>query len=165
MSRINFHSVNTPSLHVKAKDKDCSRKTLDSSMPLNHISSIPFTLHALVELPAAYMFAFSPSATLSNPRTSDANAVIRQYALLLLSSTVIAATFAFEDWVGHEGGSVEQRVAGALALYHFGPLIRALSRSRREEARGSSLPGNPLVHALLHLNCGIALAGRFWDCW
>ena len=136
-------------------------------MQSSFVTSFPFILHLVIELPAAFAFAFSPSTTLSVPQPY-AHAVIRQYALLLLSTNIIAAIFIFR---GHKActidndGLTERRVAGALALYHCGPLIRAGRRIWRGEEDKRGLSGQPWVHSVAHAVCGLALAGRSMDWW
>ncbi|KAL8796335.1 MAG: hypothetical protein Q9195_001242 [Heterodermia aff. obscurata] len=82
--------------------------------------SIPFFLHIIGEFGAATGFFLRPSQTLNRPQP-DAHAVIRQYALLLTSTNLIAAIFLFQS----QPTPVSTKVAGALALYHLGPLTRA----------------------------------------
>lgn len=48
---------------------------------------------------------------------------------------------------------VGRAVAGALAVYHVAPLVRAVSRLREGRMYGKDL-GGPVVHAVVH---GIAL--------
>ena len=127
------------------------------------IRSWPFLLHILIETPAAITFALRPSATLPTPQP-HAHALIRQYALLLLSSNAVAAMFALQihdaelssciDW------QTERWVAGSLALYHVGPFLRAWHRDYNKEGRGRSIFGRPKVHAISHLLCVMALTGR-----
>lgn len=44
---------------------------------------------------------------------------------------------------------VSQLVAGALAVYHLAPVMRALSRMSRGRQYGSAL-GGPMVHGVVH---------------
>lgn len=128
-------------------------------MSSRSLGSVPFVLHIVIELPAAISFAFLPSATLSKPQP-HAQALIRQYALLLLSTIIIAALFVPQDRNGH-GSKVQERVvASALALHHLGPLIRAVRRSRKGEGTGRHLLGQPRLHALVHGLCCLLLGGR-----
>lgn len=114
--------------------------------------SIPFFLHILTEMPASGGFLLRPSLTLQTPQPA-AHGVIRQYALLLASSTLIAATFLFQP-----PSTTSCQVAGALALYHIGPLVRALSRARAGESVGGWKGlGGPWVHAGFHSFCVAAL--------
>ena len=96
-------------------------------MPIN----IPFLLHILGELSASAGFFLRPSQTLRKPQP-EAHAVIRQYALLLTSTNLIAAIFLFQ---GH-ATVISAKVAGALALYHLGPLTRAAMKVRTGEKMG-----------------------------
>lgn len=115
--------------------------------------SIPFLLHILIEIPAAGGFFLRPSLTLQTPQPA-AHGVIRQYALLLASTSLIAAVFLFQP-----PSTVSCQVAGALALYHVGPFMRALSRTRSEESiRICEGLGEPRLHVVLHGLCITALA-------
>lgn len=120
------------------------------AMPLHF--SIPFFLHILTEVPASGSFFLHPSLTLQTPQPG-AHGVIRQYALLLASTTLIAAIFLLQP-----PSKTSCQVAAALALYHVGPLTRAVSRARAEESiriRGGL--GWPWVHAGFHGLCIAAL--------
>ncbi len=129
-------------------------------------ASAPFLFHVIMESPAIIAFALFPSATLRS-RQPDAHAVIRQYALLLLTTVFIAAFFAFQSH-DMQGSSVqaqklERQVAGALALYHMGPMTRAAGKIRDWENRGHRLM--TIVHLLTHGACGMTLAGRACHIW
>lgn len=132
------------------------------------LASVPFIFHIVIELPAAISFAFSfaffPSATFPVPQP-HAQAAIRQYALLLLSTVIIAAMFVPQDRKGDGPRMQERGVASALALYHVGPLIRAAHRSRRGEGTGRPLLGQPWLHMLVHVLCCLSLGGRGWLWW
>ena len=91
-----------------------------------------------------------------------AHAVIRQYALLLMSSNVIAGAVVF---LGSSNIQVERTIAAALALYHIGPEVRAVSRLGGLEGLGRPIFAQPYLHLSIHLICNIALAGRAVDCW
>ncbi|KAH7346444.1 hypothetical protein BKA65DRAFT_502449 [Rhexocercosporidium sp. MPI-PUGE-AT-0058] len=108
------------------------------------IINLAFLIHALLELPASLNFFFRPNEQLSSP-APQAHALIRQYAILLLSSNIIALIFAFRP-VDETSG----RVAGALAVYHAAPLVRAVGRiTSKEEGYGKGL-GGPWVHGVVH---------------
>ena len=132
------------------------------------LTSWPFILHIVVELPATIAFMLYPSATLPMPQV-HAHAVIRQYALLLLSTNIMAAVFVFQsrnDESGDDGvGHIERCIAGSLALYHIGPLIRAWCRVWNAQGRGKRLLGGPWVHTVVHLLCSMVLAGHSLDWW
>ena len=117
----------------------------------------PFIAHIVVETPACLTFMFNPSGQLGQ-HTPNAHAIVRQYSLLLLSSILVASIF-----VSRARDELTGQVAGALAIYHVGPCIRAMSRSR-----GFSLDPNvsttfeaPLF-LLVHSVC---LASLLHCCW
>lgn len=107
----------------------------------------------IVELPASIAFFLNPSMTLSQSQP-HAHAVIRQYALLLMSSNIIAYNFIFRS-----PDETSASVAAALAVYHVGPLLRAGARVGGGEARGQSGGGfsSPWVHLIAHLVCLVSL--------
>ena len=121
--------------------KTSDRYSYHFSMQIYQLFS-PFLLHVLIEVPACINFFFRPSATLPIPHPL-ASAIIRQYALLLMTSNIIAILF-----IPRPADVLSGQVAGALALYHFGPLVRAISRIRDGES--SNALGGPWLHALLH---------------
>lgn len=110
-----------------------------------------FLLHFLLELLAGANFLLRPSHQLSTP-VPQANAIIRQYGALLLSSSLICLAFANRDI-----DLVTRRVGGALSLYHLAPISRALSRVWR----GSDGRFWPAVHFSLHLVAFVSL-GSLW---
>ena len=114
-----------------------------------------FAFHILGEVPAALFFFFRPSKTLKTPQP-HAHAVIRQYALLLMSTNIIALAAFFR-------GSDEFTtiIAGALVLHHVGPVVRALTRGIGGES-GRKI-GWPLVHGLFHLSCIFLLSNACLD--
>lgn len=113
---------------------------------------IAFALHILVELPASLGFFFRPSATLTTPHP-EAHEIIRQYALLLTSTNLIAGIFLFQSPT-----SLSCQVAGALALYHVGPFARAIRRIRAGQASGILI--NPWIFLVIHAICATALFGE-----
>ncbi|KAL9052935.1 MAG: hypothetical protein Q9206_004110 [Seirophora lacunosa] len=62
--------------------------------PATMMPQLPFLFHIIVEVPASIAFFLHPSMTLSQ-RQGHAHAVIRQYALLLMASNLIAYAFSF----------------------------------------------------------------------
>ncbi|KAK0120012.1 hypothetical protein ONS95_011430 [Cadophora gregata] len=103
-----------------------------------------FLIHALLELPASLNFFFRPNEQLSTP-VPQAHALIRQYAVLLMSSNIVALIFAFRPV-----DETSRRVAGALATYHAAPLVRAVGRiTSHDEGYGKALGGR-WVHAVVH---------------
>ena len=121
-------------------------------MPMN----IPFFLHIIGEFGASAGFFLHPSQTLRQPQP-DAHPVIRQYALLLTSTNLIAAIFLFQD----RATTVSTRVAGALALYHLGPLTRAGLKVRACEKMGIwEGIGGAWVHVVFH---SLVTAALTWE--
>ena len=118
--------------------------------------NLPFLVHILGEFGASYGFWFRPSATLSRPQP-HAHPVIRQYALLLISTNLIAGIFLFQD----QPSKISCQVAGALAFYHLGPLTRAALKvgdGRRKGLREGM--GGTWMHLGFH---SIATAGLIWE--
>lgn len=124
---------------------------------LNVIAAIqrsPFVAHVVVETPASINFFLRPSGQLTTS-APQAHAVIRQYAVLLLSSIITASSFALRDLDELSG-----QVAGAFALYHLAPLVRASGR-----LVGRQGFWGPLLFLAAH---GVCLAGFvrcFWACY
>ena len=108
----------------------------------------PFILHLLVEVPACINFFIFPSDQLRTP-APQAHAVIRQYAILLLSSNLIAATFASTS----TEGTTARLVGGALGIYHVAPGVRALCRIRKSGAMAQ-----PVLHLIAHSTCLVMFA-------
>ncbi|CZS96654.1 hypothetical protein WAI453_010074 [Rhynchosporium graminicola] len=117
------------------------------------ILNLAFLIHALLEVPAALNFFFRPNEQLSLP-APQAHAIIRQYAVLLMSSNIIALIFAFRPV-----DETSRRIAGALAAYHAAPLVRAIARIASSGGGYGKGLGGPWVHAVLH--CG-ALGALGW---
>ena len=115
---------------------------------LMHLHSFALLLHAAVELPAALNFFCFPDDQLADA-APQAHAVIRQYAVLLLCSALIACTIASQ-----EPGTTTSYVAGILAVYHVAPLLRAWSRLRDPEVpeRRPWLK-DPRIHFFVHFLC------------
>lgn len=111
-----------------------------------------FGLHIVVEIPAALNFIVNPSEELQLATPSpSAEALIRQYALLLICSNLIALVFLLRPI-----DKVSRRVACSLGLYYLGPAVRAISRLiRNEPALGTSL-GGPAIHLVVHMFCFVA---------
>ncbi|KAH8684229.1 hypothetical protein BGZ60DRAFT_511295 [Tricladium varicosporioides] len=83
------------------------------------LPTLPFWLHIIIELPASLNFFLRPSEQLPTP-APQAHAIIKQYAVLLLASNLIALTFALRPI-----DDTSKKVAGALAVYHIAPVLRA----------------------------------------
>lgn len=121
-------------------------------------ASAPFLLHIIIEFPAAIAFAYKPSGTLPVMQ-SGAHAIIRQYALLLMSSNFIAGCLALQDNQLPGLNAVSQGVAASLAVYHLGPAVRAIGRVRRRD-EGQSFFANSWLHVSVHMLSATALLGR-----
>lgn len=140
---------------------------LSLSADLFSATHLPFLLHLLLETPASLSFFLTPSSQL--PRsTPSAHALIRQYAILLLSSNLIALTFLLHpSATATSAEAIRANVAGALAVYHVAPILRAVSRIVRGYERGNGRGsgwkglGGPWVHLGGHLACLVAL-GRLY---
>ena len=116
------------------------------------ILNFALVLHLIVEVPASLNFFLRPSATLSCYQAA-AHGVIRQYALLLLSTNIIVACM-----LGISG-PLPRQVAAALGIYHLGPLLRAISRIGDADAQDSL--GGPKLHAFAHSACALLLLAAF----
>jgi hypothetical protein len=125
-----------------------------------HFYAFAFSLHAIVEIPACLNFLLFPDDQL--PRAApQAHAIIRQYAVLLLSTVVISIAFTFRVLDATSG-----KVAGALAFYHIAPLVRALSRitsAAPSDTQDLPLLKNPLLHFVLHSICLGSLGLTCWN--
>ena len=119
---------------------------MNVSISLDHLGLL---LHLMVELPACINFFLRPSATLSKSQPYS-HCLIRQYALLLVSTNLIALAFLMRP-ADHLSG----QISGALVVYHIGPLVRAMSRIRTQDI-GRAL-GGPWLHLFAHLLCVVAL--------
>lgn len=120
--------------------------------------NIAFLLHVVVEVPAAINFMLLPSKQLGQD-TPHAHAIIRQYALLLLSSILIAIIFASRPI-----DDLTRSVAGSLAIYHIGPSLRSWSRLGSQAKRSSPvLLSEAALYLVCHLVTGSALLSCFLD--
>jgi hypothetical protein len=120
-----------------------------------------FFLHAIVETPACLNFLFFPDDQLP-VAAPQAHAIIRQYAVLLFCSVMIAVIFAYRAIPDITSRSV----AGALALYHIGPLVRAWSRiDIRAPSDRQRLPllKDPFLHFVVHSVCLGSLGLTCWN--
>ena len=123
---------------------------------------LPFLFHIVIELPASIAFFLHPSATLATAQP-HADAIIRQYALLLTSSNLIAWAFLFQS-----SSSSSRHVAAALALYHVGPIVRAWGRIRAQEDTTTRMVEGwrgPRLHLAAHGICLVALMGEALQLW
>jgi hypothetical protein len=111
----------------------------------------PFLIHAMLETPASLSFFLYPSSQLRT-YSPQAHAVIRQYAVLLVFSILISLIFAFRPLDELSG-----QTAGALAVYHLAPMVRAGGRLVGRQALWQ-----PLLFLGAH---GVCLAGLVGCCW
>jgi hypothetical protein len=117
-----------------------------------------FLLHILIEVPASINFFVFPSRQLGT-YSPQAHAVIRQYALLLLTSVLISVEFLIRP-VDELSG----QVAGALAIYHVGPSARSIGRLWTRILHGRPfLVSEAALYLLLHTVTGAALANCCWQ--
>lgn len=117
------------------------------------LGRLPFYLHILIETPASLNFILNPSEQLPSP-APQAHAIIKQYAILLLVSVLIAGIFALRPL-----DRTSRNVAGALAVYHVAPLLRAVERAGYGNF-GKGL-GGPVVHLIVHGACFLGLGGLY----
>ena len=122
-------------------------------------------MHALLELPAAFVFYFKPSTHLpaypsdltSRPPTdlevrwvADSEPIRCSYGILLLSSSLIAAVAAHQDMPP----ALARAIALFLAVYRIGPIQRACARIARNDTERAQGPlaalQSPYTHLLLH---------------
>lgn len=112
------------------------------------IDTYPFWAHIICEAPASLNFFLYPSEQLSAP-APQAHALIKQYSVLLLVSSLIALIFALRPL-----DQTSRNVAAALSLYHLAPSVRALERildldGEEGQAYGQRF-GGPWAHLLVH---------------
>ncbi|KEF59547.1 uncharacterized protein A1O9_04391 [Exophiala aquamarina CBS 119918] len=120
--------------------------------------NIGFLTHIIIESPAAFNFFVFPSKQLGT-HTPHAHAVIRQYAVLILTSNLVALSF-----VCRPMDELSGKIAGALALYHIAPSVRSIIRLKRQAREGRTLmPSEAFLYLVVHAICGAALLLHFWD--
>lgn len=111
-----------------------------------------FILHIVIEIPASLNFFFFPSGQLGR-ETPHAHAVIRQYAVLLLSSILVAMAFVVRPMDETSG-----RVAAALAIYHIAPSIRSMFRlTRQAQLQQPLIRSEAFLYLIVHAICCAAL--------
>lgn len=120
--------------------------------------NIGFLLHIIIEIPASFNFFVFPSRQLGT-NTPHAHAVIRQYAVLILTSNLVALAFLWRPMDELSG-----KIAGSLAIYHIAPSIRSISRLTRQARQGRPLiPSEAFLYLVVHTICGAALLLHFWS--
>jgi hypothetical protein len=117
---------------------------------MDSLMRLALVLHLVIETIAAINFFLRPSSTLAAPQPHS-HGVIRQYAILLLSTNIIVAVIlnrAVSD-------NFTEQIAAAVALYHVAPLVRAVSKIRG--GKSDDALGGPWLHAFSHLVCAVSL--------
>ncbi len=115
-------------------------------------------LHLIIETTAALNFFLRPSATLSISQPHS-HGIIRQYALLLLTTNIIVAVVLKRAvW-----DAVSAQIAAALALYHVGPFLRAVSRISRGDP--GDVLGGAWLHSFSHVLCATCLVASSFYFW
>lgn len=111
-----------------------------------------FLIHILIEVPACLNFFVFPSGQLGTT-TPHAHAVIRQYAVLLFASVLVAVIFVCRPMDATSG-----KVAGALAIYHIAPSVRAASGLTRQSQLGKPiLLSEAFLYLVVHGICCASL--------
>ena len=117
-----------------------------------------FMLHVVIEVPAAINFFLFPSGQLDS-YSPQAHAVIRQYAMLLLTSVLIAMVFLVRPV-----DQVSGQIAGALSIYHVAPCLRSIGRLYTRFQQDESLFASQAnFYVLLHSFAGASLAACCWS--
>lgn len=136
------------------------------------LHKLPFWLHSLIELIPSIVFLINPASQFyackitsdlqsayrqchrsTDTPTPGAEAMIRQYGVLLFVSVLISTIFAMRKF-----DITSRQVAAALTLYHLAPIVRATSRLWGGET--GWLPedmGGPWVHLVVHVIFVLAL--------
>lgn len=131
---------------------------IDAIMPALSGYNLGFLLHIIIETPASLKFFFFPSGQLGQS-TPHAHAVIRQYAVLIFSSNLVALMF-----VRRALDDMSAKAAGSLAIYHVAPSIRSINRLIRQARQGQPLiPSEAFLYLIVHIICGAALLLHFRD--
>merc|ERR1712000_769975 len=119
--------------------------------------NLGFLIHIIIEIPASINFFCFPSRQLGI-HTPQAHAVIRQYAVLLLVSVLLATVF-----VARPLDNTAGKVAGALALYHIAPFVRSAVRLHRQtQARAPIIYSEAFLYVFVHSICFAALLHHCW---
>jgi len=121
------------------------------------LDSVGFLIHIFIEVPASFNFLLFPSRQLETT-TPHAHAVIRQYAVLLFASVLVATVF-----VSRPMDDTSGKVAAALAIYHVAPSIRAANDlSRRSQLGKPFLASEACLYLFVHVVCCATLLHHFW---
>lgn len=133
------------------------RQGWPSHKGLMMLYNLGFLIHIIIEIPASINFFCFPSRQLGI-HTPQAHAVIRQYAVLLLVSVLLATVF-----VARPLDNTAGKVAGALALYHIAPFVRSVVRLHRQtQARAPIIYSEAFLYVFVHSVCFAALLHHCW---
>jgi hypothetical protein len=137
------------------------------------LHKLPFWLHSLIEVTPSIVFTTNPASQLYGPNIiSDLNspvttpkpgaeAIIRQYGVLLFVSVLISTIFAIR-----RVDITSRQVAAALTIYHLAPIVRAASRIwSGETAWRPDDMGGPWAHLGVHVICLFALGSLALGLW
>jgi hypothetical protein len=114
--------------------------------------NLGFLIHIIIEVPAFINFFFAPSRQLGT-LTPHAHPVIRQYAVLLLSTVLVAISF-----VRHPQDDMSSKVAAAFAIYHIAPAVRSWVRLVKQARSGEPvLLTEAFLYLVVHVICCAAL--------
>lgn len=152
LSYANITSIDLNSIGLQAK----TTMSAPFSSPGPNLLLNPFLHHAIAEIPASLQFFFFPSRQLGRP-TPRAHPVIRQYALLLFCSVLIASIFALRPDGTAEDKTLNGQVALVLGFYHVGPILRSGARVLEVRTKGW---GAREVEAAWYVVAHVVLGGR-----
>jgi hypothetical protein len=116
-----------------------------------------FLIHIAIEIPACLSFYLFPSRQLGT-YTPYAHPVIRQYAVLLFATVLVAMVF-----LRHPIDETSGKVAGALAVYHIAPSLRSIERlTRQSRTRQLTFLSEAALYLLVHVLCCATLLHHAW---
>ncbi|KPI45052.1 uncharacterized protein AB675_2557 [Cyphellophora attinorum] len=131
-------------------------------MTITPLYTSPLLHHALIELPASLQFLLLPSRQLSH-HTPHAHAIIRQYALLLFCSVLVALALALSPPTTPIAQLLHGRLVCALGLYHVGPVLRSGARVLEGwKRRGTGGWGGKEVEAGIYVVLHLIIGGRMF---
>lgn len=117
------------------------------------ITAIAFLLHATLALFASLNFlklsSQTPDTTLIPSTNLTIRPVIRSYALLLLSTSIVSFVLGSQVLADAFSLRVTRWIALGMGVYHVGPILRAWERVKNGN-EGKEL-GGPVVHLITHL--------------
>ncbi|KAH8090530.1 hypothetical protein HD553DRAFT_7966 [Filobasidium floriforme] len=113
-------------------------------------SNLAFYLHGLLAIPPFFNF-FALSFNPDRLARSQTGHILRNYAFLLLSTSVVTFVHLANQTLGVEQRVKDGRMALALSIYHVAPIWRAIARITGGEAVWTKEMGGPGVHLGTHL--------------